>query len=362
MIDGDFFDKIEEIARVLRKSTLPFGGIQLILTGDFFQLPPVASDGRKPVFLFDSKSWKTSVDHVISLTQVFRQKDPEFAGMLNDMRKGRLEANSIAKFASLHRELAPSKDGIVATELFSTRDEVDRANNRRMLDLEGMTYQFDSRDGGTMPPGEARAKLLRSFIAPARLSLKIGAQVMLVKNLDDRLVNGSIGKVVGFMTEREFKQYRNKDQHLTDGVATESDDETVLGDMFGASGKAGLSANGASFPIVRFRGPDNKPQCIIVTREDFKMETITGEIELSRIQIPLILAWALSIHKAQGQTIDRVRVDMARVFDCGQAYVALSRATSMAGLQLINFHPRKIMAHPKVTDFYAALADGAGKK
>jgi len=116
MVDGELFDKLEEIARRMRNNGRPFGGIQLVITGDFFQLPPVPDQRRESRFAFDAGAWNTSIEHTIGLHHVFRQKDPEFAGMLNEMREGRLSSKSIAKFRSLNRVLK-FEDQLSATEL-----------------------------------------------------------------------------------------------------------------------------------------------------------------------------------------------------------------------------------------------------
>lgn len=116
MVDGDFFDKLEEIARKIRNNGRPFGGIQLVITGDFFQLPPVPDSNREAKFAFSAATWNTAVEHTILLTQVFRQKDPEFAAMLNEMRLGKLSPETTKAFRSLSRPL-PQHDTLEATEL-----------------------------------------------------------------------------------------------------------------------------------------------------------------------------------------------------------------------------------------------------
>lgn len=118
MVDGDLFDKLEQIARTIRNNGRPFGGIQLIITGDFFQLPPVPEFGKPSRFAFDAGTWTTSIEHTIGLHHVFRQKDPVFAGMLNEMREGRMSNESIANFRKLERPLPASEGNIEATELF----------------------------------------------------------------------------------------------------------------------------------------------------------------------------------------------------------------------------------------------------
>ena len=356
MVDGDLFDKLEAIARTIRNNGRPFGGMQLIITGDFFQLPPVPDYGRVARFAFDAGTWTTSIEHTIGLTHVFRQKDPVFANMLNEMREGRLTPASIAKFKQLDRPLGISEENIEATELFPTRQEVERANQLRMNQLQGQIYEFESRDGGTVLDKEKRDKLLQSCMVPSSIYLKKGAQVMLVKNMDDTLVNGSLGKVTGFMTEQMFDLYKENEEAFLDGArpTTELDALKKLKEKTLGVSSAQL------YPVVRFAIADGTTRDLLCKRESWKIELPNGEVQASRDQIPLILAWALSIHKAQGQTLERVRVDLGRVFEKGQAYVALSRATSMQGLQVMRFDARKVMAHEKVRSFYAGLSKAEG--
>lgn len=347
MVDGELFDKLEQIARTIRNNGRPFGGIQLIITGDFFQLPPVPEQGRVAKFAFDAGTWTTSIEHTIGLHHVFRQKDPVFANMLNEMREGRLTPESINQWRTLGRQLEVTDENIEATELFPTRQEVDRANQLRMNQLSGQVYSFEARDGGSITIKEQRDRLLQSCMVPETIHLKKGAQVMLVKNMDDTLVNGSLGKVFSFMTEQQFIFYKdNEDAYLAGDVSSlAAVKEKTLG----------LSTQ-QLYPVVRFAIADGTTRDLLLKRESWKIELPNGEVQASREQIPLILAWALSIHKAQGQTLERVRVDLGKVFEKGQAYVALSRATSMAGLQVLRFDPRKIMAHEKVRSFYAGLS------
>jgi ATP-dependent DNA helicase PIF1 len=352
MVDGDLFDKLEAIARELRKNGRAFGGIQLIITGDFFQLPPVPERGTVARFAFNANSWNSSIEETIALHKVFRQKDPEFAGILNQMREGRLDPKAIAKFKSLNRELK-FDDDLEATELFSTRAEVDRANHVRLNNLSGEARIFEARDGGSMDK-EFRDKLLANVMAPQTITLKKGAQVMLIKNFDETLVNGSLGKVIGFMSESQFDNYQERDLQATQGGSLIDDDIPITK----GNGKVivDIEGAGARYPVVRFAISDGTTRDFLCKRESWSVEQPNGEVQASRSQIPLILAWALSIHKAQGQTLERVKVNLSRAFEKGQAYVALSRATSMAGLQVLGFDPAKVMAHESVRRFYASLS------
>jgi len=270
--------------------------------------------------------------------------------MLNQMREGKLDSVAIAKFKKLERELH-FDDDLEATELFSTRQEVDRANQLRLAQLPGQPFVFNAADGGSVT-GDFREKLLSNMMAPSTITLKKGAQVMLIKNYDETLVNGSLGKVIGFMSPVEFNSYHD-------------DDEAFLASQIGATQVkqpaqtiAELTENSKSnrLPVVRFSIADGTTRDMLCQREQWSVDQPNGEVQASRSQIPLILAWALSIHKAQGQTLERVKVNLTKAFERGQAYVALSRATSMEGLQVIGFNPAKVMAHEAVRHFYASLS------
>ncbi|GAB7345581.1 hypothetical protein MBLNU457_3884t2 [Dothideomycetes sp. NU457] len=357
MVDGDLFDKLEAIARQLRNNGRPFGGIQLVITGDFFQLPPVPDSNKVAKFAFDAASWNTSIQHTIGLHHVFRQKDPVFAGMLNEMREGRLSQSSIAAFHKLSRPLEPRYE-LAATELFPTRNEVEAANKSRMDMLVGDTKTFEARDGGTIVDKAMRDKLLANCMAPEFITLKKGAQVMLIKNIDESLVNGSVGKVIGFMSEQTFDKY-SSNEDIGGSVEAVAEEDDVVSKKLKAAGRIMDNLLGSTtmlYPVVRFTLADNTTRDLLCQRESWKVELPNGEVQASRSQVPLILAWALSIHKAQGQTLERVKVDLGKVFEKGQAYVALSRATTMAGLQVLRFDPKKVNAHEKVRNFYQQLS------
>lgn len=179
---------------------------------------------------------------------------------------------------------------------------------------------------------------------------------MLIKNLDETLVNGSLGTVIGFSTEAAFD--------ITGGAF---DSDEVPGDddvdplvkrrlaAFGREMDKSAGVDKKKYPLVQFHAVDGSARVMLCVSEPWKVETPTGEVQASREQLPLILAWALSIHKAQGQTLARVKVDLGKVFEKGQAYVALSRATTQEGLQVLRFDKMKVMAHPRVVSFYQKL-------
>lgn len=231
-----------------------------------------------------------------------------------------------------------------------------------MRSLHGKAYRYDAVDSGSITDEGMREKLLSNMMAPKSLELKKGAQVMLIKNMDDGLVNGSLGKVVAFMSEKSFEIYDSNPDILNEKELSDAEEEhNRQSDLerFKQTNRelpnTGASNNGRLFPLVRFSIPDGTVRDLLVQPEDWKIELPNGEVQAQRSQLPLILAWALSIHKAQGQTLERVKIDLKRVFENGQAYVALSRATSQAGLEVQNFDPKKVMAHPRVAEFYNSL-------
>jgi ATP-dependent DNA helicase PIF1 len=223
-----------------------------------------------------------------------------------------------------------------------------------MNNLQGEMRTFEARDGGSIVDPIQRTKLLSNCMAPEAINLKKGAQVMLIKNIDETLVNGSLGKVLGFMSEAMFDNYQQNEEEY---YATQSGNMAEPPELSERKTKLQELAAGSGqiYPVVRFAIADGSTRDLLCQRESWKVELPNGEVQASRSQVPLILAWALSIHKAQGQTLERVKVDLGKVFEKGQAYVALSRATNMKGLQIVNFHPSKIMAHDKVRTFYEGL-------
>ena len=227
--------------------------------------------------------------------------------------------------------------------------------------LSGEVMTFVAVDSGTIQDAKAREKLLANCIAPPVVQLKKGAQVMLIKNMEGPLVNGSLGKVTAFMDETTFDCYSKNEEDFTGESGFLSDEERSIRakkklKLMSYNGKEGGITTSRKWPLVCFVQQDGTERHILCQPETWKIELPNGEVQAQRQQVPLILAWALSIHKAQGQTLQRVKVDLGRVFEKGQAYVALSRATSQAGLQVSRFDQRKVMVHPKVVKFYENLS------
>ncbi|EOR01180.1 hypothetical protein E3P92_01743 [Wallemia ichthyophaga] len=358
MVDGELFDKLEGLARNIRKRPEPFGNIQIVVCGDFFQLPPV-SKGSAPNFCFDAESWTRVIAHTINLRQVFRQRDETFINMLNEMRFGKLSDNSIRIFKSLSRPLVFA-DQIQPTELYPLRQQVDQSNNGRMNQLEGETKTFSALDSGELPVDQ-RDKVLSNFMAPKQLHIKLGCQVMLIKNIDETLVNGSLGRVIDFIdavryTRGEASKRLEEDEEYDDSVHKAR--SAALGARKGdpqVSGQPTKKDQGTAYPLVHFLLPNGGYRELLCVPDVWRTEGVNGKIEASRNQVPLILAWSMSIHKSQGQTLERVKVDLSSIFERGQCYVAISRATSLDGLQILGFKPDKVMAHRRVIEWHKTL-------
>jgi ATP-dependent DNA helicase PIF1 len=318
MMTAELLDKLNEIGKKVRSNKKPFGGIQVLLVGDFYQLPPVNKGDEATKFAFESEAWKEAITSSIELTEIQRQKDEAFQKILKEARRGTLSKESCTILAKCQgRDWKENK--IRPTLLFPRRSEVDMINDSNLRALTGRRYTYKARlvYDGKIPDGfsesdEGFQRALQMFDSDAayskELELMLDAQVMLIANTDPEsgLVNGSRGVVVGFCPSTEL-------------------------------------------PIVEFLNGVRKP-----------VGTHTWPIEdyefISRAQVPLRLAYAVTIHKSQGATLDSALVDIGSgVFEYGQAYVALSRARSLESLYVYDFDPMAFKAHPKVKKFYSEL-------
>jgi ATP-dependent DNA helicase PIF1 len=224
--------------------------------------------------------------------------------MLNEMRFGNLTRESIQRFKSLERPIYYG-DGIAATELFPRREDVERSNRARLEELNTDGWSYAAADGGALQDRQQREKLLSNFMAPQSIYLKVDAQVMLIKNVDETLVNGSMGKVIGFCHRIEYtidSSGRWREGGLFDEIEVEGDDEVdEKRQRLKETLKSKINAAAKPYPVVRFNVPGGQRD-MLVEPDTFKTEQANGECVVSRTQVPLILAWAMSIHKAQGQS------------------------------------------------------------
>jgi ATP-dependent DNA helicase PIF1 len=318
MMTAELLDKLNGIGKKLRSNQQPFGGMQVLLVGDFYQLPPVYKNGETTVFAFESAAWKEAIHVNMELTIIQRQKDVEFQAILKEARMGALSKQSCDTIRA-REGLDWKQNKILPTLLFPRRSEVDMINEANLRALSGRRYTYDARLAydGKMPDrfsekDEGFIKALQHFDANAayalQLELMLGAQVMLIANLDPGvgLVNGSRGVVVSFCsaTDMPIIEFVNGSRRM---IGTHS------------------------WPV-----------------EDYEF--------VSRTQIPLRLAWAYTTHKAQGATLDTALIDVGSGnFEFGQAYVALARARSLEGLYIYDFDPVAFKAHPNVKDFYQRI-------
>jgi ATP-dependent DNA helicase PIF1 len=335
MMTPDLFEKLDEVARKIRRNPYtPFGGIQMILSGDFYQLPPVVRESQttESKFVFESPLWKDMRLQTHELTEIVRQKDPIFQKVLNEARCGELTKDSV-RILSRRMGLDYKTQKIQPTMLFTRRAQVNEINMRelRKLTTERRIYKantiFSTKIATLMQSDKdpmvikAVEKMDYDAAYTPELIVAIGAQVMLITNLnpDKGLVNGSRGVVVGY-------EAMTKDEN--DTTPSLKLDESVL------------------VPVVEFKNGLKMP----IGYATWEVPDMTG---ILRRQIPLKLAYAITIHKSQGATLDCALIDVGgRTFEFGQAYVALSRVKDLDGLYIHDLEKGAFRAHEKVKEFY----------
>lgn len=306
MLGAHQLNYIDEVFRAVRGNSNPFGGIQMVFFGDFLQLPPVikGEEYRKAgTFAFESNAWKNAGVQTAMLTKVFRQADLEFSSALNQIRFGELSPEA-RKLLQSRFQVTDENPEIGPVVIHTHNRDVDAINESKLANLPGETFTYEAQDLGTNPA--ALQLLQKDCIAPAKLNLKIGAQVMLLSNIDLKigLANGSMGIVVSVCS--------------------------VTG-----------------LPTVKFL---NGQECQI-SHKTWEI-TIDGKVQAQRTALPLRCAWAITSHKSQGMSLDKVQAHLHGVFDYGQSYVILSRARTAGGLFIADGGSSSIKAHPLAVAFY----------
>ena len=349
MMSQKMFELLDALGRNIRKSKsyLPFGGIQVIFSGDFYQLPPVG-DPEEPNttnFCFESPNWFTTFPRQshIQLVKIFRQSDPVYSTILNQLREGKVKRSSVNILNEQVNKAVPEEVIIKPTKLFPTKNKVQQININEMANLTTEIHEYKMKyvnDISNNPKDrdylnnisvkklktEDKLKVAgftqeqifaeleqikKNLICEEELQLREGAQVMCVVNLDvefAKICNGSQGIIVGFTENKDIK-----------------------------------------VPIVKFTNGVK----MAINYHVWPSDNIPG---IGVAQIPLILSWALTIHKSQGATLDIAEIDAGSgIFECGQTYVALSRVKSLEGLYLTALNVGKIKVNKKVQDFYNQL-------
>lgn len=330
MLDNITMEYVDNVLKILRENNKPFGGIQVILVGDFFQLPPVKIeqiDGKD--FCFNSKTWNELNLTTIYLTKVRRQSEKRYIEALNNVRVDKTSVKDLKVFyeRDFEADYEPDKNIL---RIFGTNRDADSYNTKCFEEIEERPYVFNSTDtlyqysllDDTCSAIEINEDNLskisqvdkwcieqfeRDCKAPHNLELKEGCRVMLLKNLDlnKGLVNGACGTIKNLTT--------------------------------------------ASIDVLF----DNEIRLNLEPIEfEYQQE---GKPKITRKQYPLRLAYGITIHKSQGMTFDKLVVNFNKIFDYGQAYVALSRTRSLDGLIIKGFNHNKIIANPKVINFYEEL-------
>lgn len=299
MLSASRLDLVDSICQLVRKNSHPFGGLQVVLSGDFFQLPPVARGGEDKRFALEADVWLRMNLKICYLEEQHRQKDKKFFALLSALR-GRQDLINVKKSlnARLNKEV---KSSIKPTKLYTHNFDVDSFNNLELNRLKGDSKFYEMRLQG-LP--NLVDKIKSGCLAPENLELKIGAVVMFVKNnFKELYVNGTLGKVIGF-------------------------DED------------------SGYPLIETL----KNDIIEARRETWEVEDSSGVIA-SVTQIPLRLAWAITIHKSQGLSLDCAEIDLSRTFEYGMGYVALSRVRSLSGLKLLGLNDLALEVNETMIQF-----------
>ncbi|MFA5996369.1 MAG: helix-turn-helix domain-containing protein [Candidatus Paceibacterota bacterium] len=304
MLSASTFEMADAVCREVRRIDKPFGGLVVVLVGDFFQLPPV-SRSRDARFAYTSPVWRDLNMITCYLTEQYRQDDSDFLSVLSAIRSGEVEELHYEEL--MRRHTAASELPLSAPKLFSHNADVDRINAEELAKLPGTAKKFtmSSKGKDTLVDG-----LIRGCLSPETLELKEGATVMFTKNSPQgRFVNGTLGTVTGW--------------------------------------------DAGGMPIV-----ETKDGLTIATEPmEWQLEE-QGKVKASIAQIPLRLAYAMTVHKSQGMSMDAAIMDLSKAFEYGQGYVALSRVRRLSGVYLTGLNQRALEVHPDILekdrDFRAA--------
>ncbi|MFA5004118.1 MAG: AAA family ATPase [Candidatus Saccharimonadales bacterium] len=297
MLHGKRLDMVNMVCKLLRKNSAPFGGLQVILVGDLFQLPPINRGGELVDFAHTSAAWAELNPKICYLSEQHRQQGDALLGLLDAMRRG--DVNELHEVSLQERLNQKPAADVTVTRLYSHNVDVETINQKHLAAIESEAKTFTMLTSGAAAKVE---QLTKSVLAPAELELRIGAEVMFVANdFGAGFVNGSRGRVVDFVD---------------------------------------------SLPLVELTNGRE----IKVERHSWMLEE-DGRKRAEVAQLPLRLAWAITIHKSQGMSLDAAEIDLARAFTPGMGYVALSRVRSLDGVYLSGINRMALAMHPQIYEF-----------
>ncbi|MGP5550988.1 AAA family ATPase [Psychrobacter namhaensis] len=360
MLHAKQLNLVSQVLKHVRKNDTAFGGIQVVVAGDFFQLPPIGSKGEtnREKFAFMSEAWLDAKFHICYLSEQHRQVSEAANGgldlddILNQIRRQEVTFEAIAALEATFDQNVDIK----RTRLYTHNLNVNKINDKELAALSGEMRRFEATSTGDSKLVETLKKTVRT---QDELVLKVGAKVMFIKNNTELGVsNGTMGELIGFAAVKIEDSKDSSEALIEDDDGTHhnnDDDKDTPKDKKSAAKKdvdqpKTKKSTTQKMPVVRL----NSGREVIAEPEEWIIEDETGEVLASYEQVPLCLAWAITIHKSQGMTLEAAEIDLSRTFELGQGYVALSRLKSLAGLQLLGMNDMSLQLDP--------LARGADKR
>ena len=361
MLHAKQLNLVNQVLKYVRKNDKPFGGIQVVVAGDFFQLPPIGSKGEtnREKFAFMSEAWLDAKFHICYLSEQHRQVSEAANGgldlddILNQIRRQEVSFEAIAALEATFDQNVDIK----RTRLYTHNLNVNKINDKELAALDGEMMRFEATATGDSKLVETLKKTVRT---QDDLVLKVGAKVMFIKNNSELGVsNGTMGELIGFAAVKIDDKDTSADLIEADEENAESATDKSVKDKGQKTTKDKDSdkkppkdkkPTTQKMPVVRL----NSGREVIAEPEEWIIEDETGDVLASYLQVPLCLAWAITIHKSQGMTLEAAEIDLSRTFELGQGYVALSRLKSLAGLQLLGMNDMSLQLDP--------LARGADKR
>lgn len=355
MLHAKQLNLVSQVLKYVRKNDAAFGGIQVVVAGDFFQLPPIGSKGEsnREKFAFMSEAWLDAKFHICYLSEQHRQVSEAANGgldlddILNQIRRQEVTFEAIA---ALEATFDQNVD-INRTRLYTHNLNVNKINDKELAALEGETMRFEATATGDSKLVETLKKTVRT---QDDLVLKVGAKVMFIKNNSELGVsNGTMGELIGFAAVKIDDSKDTSDDLIEDtaqDAIAKNTKNKAKKDKESKEKPKDKKPTTQKMPVVRL----NSGREVIAEPEEWIIEDETGDVLASYLQVPLCLAWAITIHKSQGMTLEAAEIDLSRTFELGQGYVALSRLKSLAGLQLLGMNDMSLQLDP--------LARGADKR